>query len=461
MKAERIEIRAIYGRVVDPSPDLDRELSERLAVAVPGAYYSPKVRAKVWDGKIRFYRRPGAKFLRGLLARVLKVFDEVGAPRPSIVDLRERPQEEPLLEKLCGVSFEGKRAYQLQLAKKMFRQGQGVLRAATASGKTEIAAYVIAQLGLPTVFLTHTKELFFQTAGRLEDRLGIKIGRIGAGEWDEQLITVALVQTLFARLEDGDLPVLLNCGCIVADEVHHGSSQSWARILERCPAYYRFGISAEPLVQSDPRNWRLIGLTGEVIEGISLEKLVSKGLAAKPEIHVLTVPGSLVARGYALVRQRGIDEHEYRNKQIVQILMNHPKESILVLVQTIRHGRELERLCSRAGVRVVFACGLDPTEERKVLLQEFRDKEVSKVVATPIYDEGIDVPAVDVLVLAGGGKSPIRLLQRVGRAVRKRPGKSMVKVYDFADGHHKYLRRHFSARRRIYEREKFEIIFEH
>lgn len=461
MRIGHIELQPVYGWVRDADMELDGHLWNEMSVLTPGAWFSPLYRRKIWDGRARFYRRPGGRFLRGLLPKVLKILVEAGVKEPQIRDLREQPIGEPIAESLRGISFEGEWAFQLGQVEAMIQQQQGVLRSATGAGKTEVLALLIARLGVRTVLLTHTKELFFQTIERLERRLpvGTKIGRIGIGLYEPEFITVAMVQTLYSHLyRSKQLEVLQRCGCIIADEVHHGSANSWYKILEKTPAYYRFGVSAEPLTGKEPKDWRLLGLTGPVIEGISLKKLVEKDLAARPEIHMIPVLRYVVGRGYARARHLGIDENEELNVEVARRLIRHEDESVLVLVQTIRHGKYLQRICKRNGIDVEFVSGKDKTEWRRQLLAAVRAKRVSKVIATTVYDEGVDIPAIDVLVLAGGGKLHRKLLQRIGRAVRKRKGKSKAIIYDFMNRSNRYLKEHSLERLSLYQREGFEII---
>ena len=78
-------------------------------------------------------------------------------------------------------------------------------------------------------------------------------------------------------------------------------------------------------------------------------------------------------------------------------------------------------------------------------------------IATPIFDEGIDVPAIDVVVLAGAGKSHIKLLQRIGRGLRKKEGEdNTLVIHDFIDDTNKYLFKHSKARVAVYKDEKFD-----
>jgi superfamily II DNA or RNA helicase len=98
----------------------------------------------------------------------------------------------------------------------------------------------------------------------------------------------------------------------------------------------------------------------------------------------------------------------------------------------------------------VFLSGKDPGEVRAEVYDDVRAGRTKTVVATTIADLGLDLPILRTLVLAAGGKSSVRHLQRIGRVARPYPGKPSALVVDFDDGHvHKWFREHTAQRRKI------------
>ena len=82
-----------------------------------------------------------------------------------------------------------------------------------------------------------------------------------------------------------------------------------------------------------------------------------------------------------------------------------------------------------------------------------KDGELDCIIASTIFDEGVDIPILDTLILAGGGKSKVRAMQRIGRVIRKYPKKKKAFVIDFLDNA-TYLKNHSAARKRMYETER-------
>ncbi len=92
-------------------------------------------------------------------------------------------------------------------------------------------------------------------------------------------------------------------------------------------------------------------------------------------------------------------------------------------------------------------------------MAKFRTGQLPCIISTNILDEGVDVPKINVLILASGGKSAIRVLQRVGRALRKKvQGElNIASIIDFNHLGNKHLEEHSKERLKIYRKEKFEI----
>jgi superfamily II DNA or RNA helicase len=96
-------------------------------------------------------------------------------------------------------------------------------------------------------------------------------------------------------------------------------------------------------------------------------------------------------------------------------------------------------------------------EDRQHLIKRLDKKEILCIVATPVFDEGADIPHLKVVLLAGGGKSPIKIIQRIGRGMRRKTeGENEVEIYDFLDTGNRYTKKHSVLRRRLYKQEEFD-----
>ncbi|MCK9442387.1 MAG: DEAD/DEAH box helicase family protein [Methanothrix sp.] len=159
---------------------------------------------------------------------------------------------------------------------------------------------------------------------------------------------------------------------------------------------------------------------------------------------------------YAFVYDACITDNEYRNMYIAQLLNLHyiNNRSILVLVTRLRHGDNiLKMLCDD----VIFLKGEDDLQTRNNVVEKIKIRKIREIIASTIADEGLDLPALDVVIMAGGGTSKTTALQRVGRALRLYKDKIIAYIEEFYDDA-QYLSKHSKDRADIYKTEPAFII---
>ena len=104
--------------------------------------------------------------------------------------------------------------------------------------------------------------------------------------------------------------------------------------------------------------------------------------------------------------------------------------------------------------------GSNPKEEIQAALEEMREGKLKVLVATNIFGEGIDVPAISTIVMADAAKSHIKVLQRIGRGMRTQEGKKLLHVHEFIDDTDGYLLEHSTVRHKLYEAEGFKCVLD-
>jgi superfamily II DNA or RNA helicase len=441
-----------------------------------GYQFSPRFRMKQWDGRIKLFRLSKRTFPSGLVQDVKKALEETGI-RVRIDEKRMMPALPALSAdwkkgiELEGVSFDYPYDYQPEVAEKMIQAQRGVVAIATNGGKTELSCLVTAALRLPTLFLVPGKELLHQTAKRFDKRLRLSgndpCGVVGDSLWKEgSWITVASVPTLFQNLsKERTRKLLSRSQLLFCDECHHGASDSFYLVLRACNAFFRYGMSGTPLKRTDGADLRLIGATGPLIAEIRNKELIRRGISNKVEIHIVPIYEPDIDPGcaYQDVYQMGIVDNPYRNrilcKKVEEFVLQ--KKNVVVLVRELQHGFRLDenlwKYCK--FVPHQFINGKETSEIRQKALSSFEKGELPVLMGTSILDEGIDLPNIDVIVLAGGGKSSIKSLQRIGRGIRKGGTSDTLIVVDTADFQHEYLTKHSLQRLEDYKAEDcFRII---
>jgi superfamily II DNA or RNA helicase len=438
------------------------ELDARFAVPAPGFFFSQKFRAGLWDGKIHFARRYGAtiRFATGFLPEVTSIlkteFSDVWAKR-VLEDRRNIPDLKFILSRIHPKALHQRilRDYQIQSAKDAVKYVRGILALATNAGKTEVAAAILKAVNLPSLYLCSGKDVMFQTQKSLQFLLREKIGVVGSGKRDIQKFTVGLAQTLSKTHQ---FPFLNSIQLFVADECHHLKSNTWLEVLNACPnAVFRFGLSGTPYA-NELSERRLTGATGSIISEVSNQFLVEQGYSAEPKFIFRKVcPTGIETLTYKEAYRDGIVFNEERNQLVTDFCKQYQDKSILVLVWQVVHGQVLEQILNSQGIKTQFVSGQDAVQNRTQAIDQFRRQRKSVLIASTIFDEGMNIPEVDVLILAAGWKTSLRFLQRIGRAMRRREDKTSVIIIDFLDFGNYYTLLHSKSRLETAKSQGFEI----
>jgi len=471
----QIRIDNVTSQFMGTSFPVDK-IDDITSFRVCGAEFNPKYNDGSWDGKRHLFNRREYTFPTGLLPRILTFFkgSQTGY---KLKDSRIIPP--PVLQ-LRKPEIE-LRPYQEMAVQKALEHKRGILEMATGSGKTLVAAYLIHHLNLPTIFFVHTRELLYQTKDYFEKQLGIPIGQIGDGKITIAPITVATIQTIVRALggkyiyfdeEDQDdtthighkkeeiIHLVQNSPVIFFDECHHLPADTCYTVaMHTQAAYYRYGLSATPY-RADRQDMLIESALGPKITRINASFLIDQKHLVPPSVLFLNTGSikNLESKDYSHVYQHFIVQNGQRNKSIAEYALAYANKGItvLILVQQIKHGEELIKLIKGAE----FIQGNDSTARRNKILKDFKDKKLRILVATTLADEGLDVPTLGAVILAGGGKSETRALQRVGRALRPYEEKTEAVIIDFLDNA-PFLKDHSMKRLEIFKTEpRFKISLE-
>ena len=135
------------------------------------------------------------------------------------------------------------------------------------------------------------------------------------------------------------------------------------------------------------------------------------------------------------------------------------RDKILVIVTEIKHGENLKELFKKNGIETEFCSGSMSVSDRAKLLKKLENGKLNVLIASTIFDEGIDIKAIGGVVLAGGGKSIPALYQRIGRSMRKKKEDNYCVIIDFWDMTHRILNKHSKQRYKVVEEdEAFTIL---
>ena len=475
------------------SDDVHKTLDRKLSYWVPGAIHSPKYQKKLWDGKIHLYRKNhGQSFMSGLISLVIKILKYHNIEY-SLLDARKKPEQN-----LLDLSFHPppgfeERGYQILTREQAAKKGRGIIKIATGGGKTMCVSTIIGELKTgPFNFYVTTKDLLNQAHEVLSETLKVPIGRIGGGEFDVQNINVCTVQTAIKSVnlnkefdiknysfDDEDTflwkekdvvgydnlrtfnKLMQDCKGFFVDEAHHAASQTIQDILRNSPnAYYRFGGSATPY-REDNADLVLQGGFGQKLIDVNASYLIDNGWLVEPSIIFEKIHHDCKLNSYQSIYSECVTRNEDFNAHIANTA-NYLIEnglSSLILVQHYPQGNMIKKMLN---YDVDFVTGKMSDKKRKQAILDLKEKRKLCMIATTLADEGLDIPTLDVALLAGGGASGSRVNQRVGRTLRidrkssSPRDKSVVICYDHDV---KYLSSHTKKVKKILKEEpRFKIL---
>ena len=244
---------------------------------------------------------------------------------------------------------------------------------------------------------------------------------------------------------------------VVLEEAHEISGNGYYEILGHCNnAYYRLALTATPFLKdSQEANMRLMARTGPVGIKVTERELIDKGILARPYFRYITLPkAERVFRGtnWQRAQRFGIVENLQRNKYIIKECLIAKKYDlpIMTLVTQKAHGKWLEAALNKVGVKAKFIFGDHEQKERAAALEDLKTKKIDALIGSTILDVGVDVPAVGLVILAGGGKAEVSLRQRVGRGLRaKKEMPNICFIIDFMDLSNNHLKKHSQMRLQV------------
>jgi superfamily II DNA or RNA helicase len=457
----------VYSKLENAPPQAWAIIREVCRARPEGYQWMPKFRAGQWDGYISLMR--GFKHIpTGLLRFAVAALDEFrieskyttsplsGWEMPAVKHFHEEIQHNILQ----GITL---RDYQLSAARALLVSTRGIAKMATNAGKTLVFAALIKALQFPhTIIVVQSKDLLYQTADKLVQYLGIPIGVLGDSLRSTKVVTVATIQTL-QSLHKHDakqfLSIVKDNKILVVDECHHIAHNQSFDVLMEIPGWHRYGFSGTPLDRGALNDLKLIACTGPVEVDVSNADLIKAGWSAKPIIHMHEYQSSSEKwkAEYSEAYDTLITHNDDRNRAIVDLAEEEQAagHSVLIIVTRIAHGKILNDLLDDEAV--IFVNGSSPMDDRRGALEMLEMLDCI-VISTNIFDEGVDVPSMGSIILACGNKSHIKLLQRIGRGLRRKTGlDNTVPIHDFIDGDNEYLLNHTERRLEVYEAEGFQI----
>ena len=297
----------------------------------------------------------------------------------------------------------------------------------TGAGKTVIFSEITRLAGLKganVLILVHRKELIDQAGDKLT-KADVKYGIIAAGHKESKSsVQIASVQTLINRLNNPD-----QYNLIIIDEAHHAVANSWRKIFEFYKKAKRLGVTATPMRMTGAG---LGEIFDDLIVGSTIPELVDKGYLAEHEVYA--PPNKLNLDKIRTIRgdysKKEVEDELDKVDIVGDAVENYRRlgqnKPAIAFCISVKHGQYVTNKFKEAGYTAELITGSMNSDDRKTLVDNFKDGKVQILVSIDVVSEGFDVENCYVAILLRPTQSEALYIQQVGRVLRPEPNKVAI-----------------------------------
>lgn len=474
-------------KIVGPLPDkVELVLGNQIYIAkegLPPALKNKLIRLAAFQNP-DFYKSQAMRFPTYDKPRIVHCCEDfpehIGLPRGCLEDTVELLVSLNIKIHISDKRFKGNRLdvsflgdlhpEQKDAAQAILTNDTGVLSAATAFGKTVVAAYLIAERSVNTIVLVHRKQLLNQWISRLKTFLDVpdeSIGQIGGGKRKPTgTIDVATIQSLSRKGVVDD--IVADYGYLIVDECHHISARSFEIVVRQSKAKYVTGLSAT-VIRKDGHHPIIFMNCGPVRHKVDDKKQAAK----RPFSHKVNVikttyrfPSSVDLKGYSAIHQiyEFLINNDDRNRKIVKDISKSISEGHFPVVLTERkeHLEKLKALLEEKIENIIVmrgGMGVKQRREAMSALENLPDSAEKVVLATGKYlGEGFDDDRLDTLFLTLPISWRGTLVQYAGRLHRTHYSKKEVMIHDYVDVEVPMLAKMYQRRLTGYRAIGYEVL---
>ncbi|MET8285541.1 DUF3427 domain-containing protein [Streptomyces sp. NPDC005132] len=361
----------------------------------------------------------------------------------SGLEVRPYPHQRDMLERL-------------EVEREVHHRHRNLLVAATGTGKTVMAALDYKQLckkhdrDLRLLFVAHRKEILQQSLRTYQDVLvNPNFGEsLHSGEIPERWTHVfASVQSLNAgalsRLSPDHFDV------IVIDEFHHGTSPTYRKILDHFQPLELLGLTATP-ERMDGKNVQNEFFDGRIAAEMRLWEALENDLLSpfhyfgiSDNTDLSTVEwkrGAYDTSALSNVLTGNDARARLVAKAVEEKVADPGTMRALGFCVSVAHAHFMAEYFRGAGLHAVALSGESPADQRDQALADLRSGSLQVIFSVDLFNEGLDIPDVDTLLLLRPTSSATVFLQQLGRGLRRTEGKAVLTVLDFIGQHRKEFR---------------------
>ena len=455
--------------------DARRRLTNQFKYDVPYARYLPAVRLGRWDGKVSYFQMGGSTYVN-LLPDILPMLDDMGYDI-ELDDQREytvsfefqamtedtfADQTWPAGHPEAGTPIR-LRDYQVDIINQFLANPQSIQEVATGAGKTIMTAALSwsVQRHGRSIVIVPNKSLVTQTE-RDYRNLGLDVG-VYFGDRKEfghqhtictwQSLNILLKNTRNAEADITIGEFLEGVVCVMVDEVHMAKADALKTLLTGVMSQVpiRWGLTGTIPKEKFESQALLVSL-GPVINRLAAADLQDQGVLAQCHVNIVQLVDHVEYKNYQSELKYLLEEPGRLDTMAGVIQKVNETGNTLVLVDRIAAGQELVQ---RLGDRAVFVSGATKARDRQEEYDEVAESTDKIIVATyGVAAVGINIPRIFNLVLIEPGKSFVRVIQSIGRGIRKAEDKDFVQIWDITSTC-RFAKRHLAKRVQYYNEARY------
>ena len=470
-----------------------KELSDFFTFKVPGYKFMPQYRNKMWDGTIKLYNLYAQTIYHGLLDYVYRFAEDrsytVKIENPSdfekynyITEKNARGFIDDKLQPVAAGELIKAHQHQVNAVQHAINNDRCLLLSPTASGKSliiySLVRYYLNKIPkgkkilivVPTTSLVSQMYSDFAEYAQIDQSFDYEkyLHVVFAGQ-EKTCKSCKVVISTWQSIYKLPKEYFEQYHVVFGDECHLFKSKSLTTLmtkLEDCP--YRIGTTGT-LDGTQTHKLVIEGLFGPVYNVVTTKELMDKNLLAQLQIDAILlkypdIDKKEVKRAKYQDEMKWLIRNEKRNKFITDMSLNL-KGNTLVLFQFVEeHGKNLYSMVKEKADKdrkVFFVYGGTDVDDREKIRHIVEQNENAIIIASyGTFSTGVSIRKLHNIIFASPSKSRIRVLQSIGRQLRKSNSKEIAKLYDIGDdlswkSYKNHTLRHFTERIKIYDAEKF------
>ena len=457
--------------------DCRKKLVSTFKYEIPGARYQPAVRLGRWDGKVAYFQLGGSSYIN-LLPEIVPILEQYDYD----IELDDQRDYSTVFDfvQVTEDSFAHKtwpqghlavgqpillRDYQVEIVNNYLQNPQCIQEVATGAGKTLMTAALSKSVEAygRSIIIVPNKSLVTQTEKDYVN-LGLDVGVYFGDQKDynrtHTICTWQSLNNMMKKTKSGEAEVdiqdfIEGVVCVIVDEVHMAKADALKTLLTGVMARVpiRWGLTGTVPKEKFESQSLLVSL-GPVISKLSASELQDRGVLAQCHVNIVQLIDHVEYSNYQSELKYLLEESGRLDTISDLVRRVNETGNTLVLVDRTECGRQL---VARLGEKAVFVSGATKGTKRQEEYDEVADATDKIIVATyGVAAVGINIPRIFNLVLIEPGKSFVRVIQSIGRGIRKAEDKDHVQIWDITSTC-KFAKRHLTKRKQFYKEAKYNF----